>query len=314
MRHPSSEFSFTRVIAILLICFFIVAKGVSQVASPPTLEKTLQQKYLEKAFTLRGFYGDYSLHFDNTGAPLGNLHPDSWTTAIVVIKKLQVSESKIQLEGVRLAEMYNVEQSKFVPVLTKQKIVIVVDRNASETESEVTSSLGRIFLNQNDHLIDLVPSYWRPFLSSAIEKVPQQTGTDCYRTKGSASRDGDGTISWSCEENAKLKTPTPSTTDLNPSSLPYRAGKGVSAPHPIFTPDPDYSDLARTMKFGGVTILQTEIKTDGTTSNTIILRPLGFGLDERAVAAIKIWKFSPAVFKNQPVPVLITVQVEFHKY
>ncbi len=42
-----------------------------------------------------------------------------------------------------------------------------------------------------------------------------------------------------------------------------------------------------------------------------MLRGLGYGLDERAVEAVKQWSFNPATRKGVPVDVLVEVAMEF---
>ncbi|HEY1463394.1 MAG TPA: energy transducer TonB [Terriglobales bacterium] len=94
----------------------------------------------------------------------------------------------------------------------------------------------------------------------------------------------------------------------------FRVGGGVSAPKPILTPDPEYSEEARKAKFQGTCVLSVIVGPDGRTSNIHIARSLGLGLDEKAIEAVKGWTFQPAMKDGRPVAVAISVQVEFHLY
>jgi len=74
----------------------------------------------------------------------------------------------------------------------------------------------------------------------------------------------------------------------------FKIGGGVSAPVPIFKPEPEYSEEARKAKFQGSVLLSIVIQSDGTTSNIRVIRALGLGLDEKAIEAVTKWRFRPS--------------------
>lgn len=94
----------------------------------------------------------------------------------------------------------------------------------------------------------------------------------------------------------------------------YRVGGGVSAPRIVFQPDPEYSEEARKAKYQGTVVLYVEVGTDGRTHNIRIQRSLGLGLDEKAVEAVRSWKFEPARKDGQPVTVGVNIEVNFRLY
>ena len=57
----------------------------------------------------------------------------------------------------------------------------------------------------------------------------------------------------------------------------YKIGGGVSAPVPVFKPEPEYSEEARKAKYQGSVTLSIVIMADGSTSNIRVVRPLGLG-------------------------------------
>jgi len=91
----------------------------------------------------------------------------------------------------------------------------------------------------------------------------------------------------------------------------YRIGGGVSSPVPIFKPEPEYSEEARKAKFQGAVLLSIVILPDGTTTNIRVVRPLGLGLDEKAIEAVQKWKFRPSLKDGKPVAVSANVEVNF---
>ncbi len=91
----------------------------------------------------------------------------------------------------------------------------------------------------------------------------------------------------------------------------YRIGGGVSAPVPIFKPEPEYSEEARKAKFQGAVLLAIVILPDGSTSNIRVIRPLGLGLDEKAIEAVRKWRFRPSMKDGSAVAVSANVEVNF---
>lgn len=94
----------------------------------------------------------------------------------------------------------------------------------------------------------------------------------------------------------------------------YRVGGGVSAPRAIYSPDPEYSEEARKAKYQGDVILWVVIGPDGRVHDVRVARTLGLGLDEKAVEAVKTWRFEPAKKDGQPVAVQLNIDVTFHLY
>ncbi len=94
----------------------------------------------------------------------------------------------------------------------------------------------------------------------------------------------------------------------------YRVGGGVSAPRAIYQPDPEYSEEARKAKWQGTVVLWVVIGPDGKTRDIKIVRSLGMGLDEKAIEAVRTWRFEPGKKDGQPVAVQVNVEVNFRLY
>ena len=94
----------------------------------------------------------------------------------------------------------------------------------------------------------------------------------------------------------------------------YRVGGGISAPTAISSPDPDYTEEARRAKKQGTCVLWLIVDSTGHPRDIRVVRGLGFGLDAKALEAVKQWKFNPALKDGKPVDVQISVEVEFHLY
>ncbi len=94
----------------------------------------------------------------------------------------------------------------------------------------------------------------------------------------------------------------------------YHIGGGVSAPIPIFTPEAEFSDEARRAKYQGVCLISLIVDAQGNPQNPRVVRPLGMGLDEKALEAVRKYKFKPAMKGNTPVPVMMSIEVNFRLY
>lgn len=91
----------------------------------------------------------------------------------------------------------------------------------------------------------------------------------------------------------------------------FRVGGGVSSPIPVYKVEPEYSEEARKAKFQGTVVLSIIIDEKGTPTNFKVVRPLGLGLDEKAIEAVSKWRFRPGVKEGKPVAVIATVEVNF---
>lgn len=94
----------------------------------------------------------------------------------------------------------------------------------------------------------------------------------------------------------------------------FRVGAGVSPPRPIYQPEPEFSEEARKAKYQGICTLALIVGADGRPSNIHVQSSLGMGLDEKAIEAVKNWRFEPAMKDGHPVAVAIAVEVDFHLY
>lgn len=95
----------------------------------------------------------------------------------------------------------------------------------------------------------------------------------------------------------------------------YHVGGGITAPVPIYDPDPEFSDEARRAKYQGIVLVGLIVDAQGNPQNVHIVRSLGMGLDENAMKAVRTYKFKPAMKDGKtPVPVQITIEVNFRLY
>jgi TonB family protein len=114
---------------------------------------------------------------------------------------------------------------------------------------------------------------------------------------------------------AQLPEPAQAPQPPQPAQAPqagaYRIGDGVSAPVPIYQPQPDYTEQAKSAQWQGTVGLSLVVDDTGKPVSIKVTKSLGMGLDEKAVEAIQKWKFKPGTKDGQPVPVQANIEVNF---
>ena len=88
-------------------------------------------------------------------------------------------------------------------------------------------------------------------------------------------------------------------------------GGAITPPQVVYKAEPQYSEAARKVRLQGMVMLRIEIGTDGRATNVGVRQSLGLGLDDRAMDAVKQWKFLPGKVNGKPVPMVAYVEVNF---
>lgn len=90
---------------------------------------------------------------------------------------------------------------------------------------------------------------------------------------------------------------------------------GASQPKLIYSPDPEFSEEARKAKYQGVVVLNVVVGADGRVHNASVFRSLGMGLDEKALEAVRLWRFEPGKTRDgRAVEVRAQIEVNFRLY
>jgi TonB family protein len=91
----------------------------------------------------------------------------------------------------------------------------------------------------------------------------------------------------------------------------YRIGGDVSAPSLLSKVEPEYSEEARKAKYSGEVLLSIIVDEHGLPRDIKVVRPLGLGLDEKAVEAVSHWRFRPGMKGGRAVATQAQVAVNF---
>lgn len=93
-----------------------------------------------------------------------------------------------------------------------------------------------------------------------------------------------------------------------PNAPPRRYSRN---PEVISKTEPEFSEEARKARHQGSVVLAAEVGVDGRAHNIRVVRSLGLGLDERAIAAVSEWRFRPAISDGKPATAPATIEVFF---
>lgn len=91
----------------------------------------------------------------------------------------------------------------------------------------------------------------------------------------------------------------------------YHVGGGVRAPIVLHEVDPEFSEEARKAKFSGNVLVDLIIDEQGNPLHVHVARGVGMGLDEKAVEAVRQYRFKPATKDGKPVKVELGIEVNF---
>lgn len=237
--------------------------------------------YKNKVATLRGFYQESKLRYNQAGEPLQSYTAGPWTLfGKLLIKKFRLKNDKAQIEAQRLLILF--DDGKMRLMTTHRAVRIEIAFPASATEFSLQLALRKVFLPVEENLSKSVPEMWQSFL---LQTENQEADL------------------LNAEDNAK-------GCALPPGVYPIVEGE-ASPPVCISCPGPRYEPVAKKYQIEGSIVFAAIISEDGNVRDLRIRKALGAGLEERAAEAIQRWKFKPAQRAGKPVAVKLMVEVHF---
>lgn len=244
----------------------------------------LRDSMQKKIFMLRGFPANNRLTYTATGELEQPLKEGPWSLAAIRIDKVDFDAGRTVIKGKRvgLTPMGDTDLEKWI---LDQNIEIVIRQDLAELKSDAFASLFyKVFFRNGEDWSDASPPYWRDYMKRRL-----------------------------AVQNGRSPVPNPKSESTFLGSL-EKVGSGVSAPRVIQAPDPEYEEVARAAKYQGVVVLHLIVDEQGKPQNIRIVHMIGLGLDDRAVEAVRKWRFQPAKRNGKPVAVAINVEVNFNLY
>jgi TonB family protein len=109
-------------------------------------------------------------------------------------------------------------------------------------------------------------------------------------------------------------TPQDAATAAPAQEKVYKVGNGVTPPVLTYSVDAEFTQKAKHAKHQGVSVVQCIVDSHGMPQHVHTVRKLGWGLDEKAIDAVRQYRFKPGTLDGKPVAVAITIEVNFHIY
>ena len=310
-------------------------------------EEELRKMLVGKALYLRGGYLDNTLRFNERGHLVGHSPEGSYTLCAIEINKIRLTKHKVELEGIRYALhfggklAYEDTSKPFdrVRITPKKKVLtITVDREIvvnQKIKKDLKIGKGKrrkgepapagqpaaapAELSEADQLkasIAAAPQAERP----ADKKSVTTTTSQLHATK--VLEDAIGNIfAQGLDERMLAAMPefwrlyyeaAAAKSDYRPKDPSVLRQNTVDKKALLLTKfEPDSNEFAQANGVAGMALFHTVVGADGKAQEIAIGRPIGFGLDENAVAAIHKLSFEPAVKDGKPVPVLLDLVVQF---
>jgi TonB family protein len=281
--------------AIAALLALTLLSAQSAWADRGSLEKQVKFDYLEKVLTLRHFYSGDRLRFHSGGTLQGDAAPvGPWTLdGQIEVEDVRLHGAQLVIKGRRIHQVFDAQhnpqdqlttiknehrkqQKELGKELRRLKVAVEIDLPSQQPDQkDVSSAIHAIFLANSESMMDIVPPFWRAYFAKQEGKPAPQVRGPLYS---------------------------------------FKPGGGMSPPHGTYDPDPEYSEEARKVKYQGTVVVSLIVDASGAPRDLQIAKPLGLGLDEKAIEAVSTWKFEPARKDGKPVSVVINVEVNFRLY
>lgn len=298
-------------------------------------EEELKRMLVSKPMLLRGGYLSDSLKFNLHGQLIGESAPAPFTLCGVEIDRVRLTRHKVILVGARYglhflgALAYEdspnaVDRVKITPKKKSLKITIERElvvkpkkKKAKEVETEHSKSAAGIEpasaenatavqekqpVDSRDAKTTTSPAHSAMVLKEALDAV---FANSIDKRMIAAMPDF-----WKLYYQAAA-----AKTDYRPADPAVMRQNMVDQKARLITKfEPASNQFAQDHSVAGMALYHVVIEANGKPGEIAVTRPIGFGLDENAVAAIRRAKFEPAIKDGKPVPVLLVLVVQFRIY
>jgi outer membrane biosynthesis protein TonB len=307
--------------------------------TPPLTEDALRSRYVGKMVFLRGLYQGDDLQFDQDGKVNGSPAAASFTLSALEIKKVTLSKHKLEIEADRYGlhffgalpygddsqQPYDKVKLSKKPVrisIERELVVIPKVKKEKETKSagpSVAQGSGAVGAPGAPASASAAPAPAVPTPAAPVFVPPPGTTTSPAHSSMVMNKALDNVLANGIDDRMLAHLPDYwqeyfKSKKEHRQFMPANAqpvGPGVTPPKVLNSIDPSSNEYAQKYGIAGLALFRTVVDASGKPQEIAIARPIGFGLDEKAVDAIKASHFTPAVANGQAVPVVTDVVVTF---
>ena len=261
---------------LLGISLLVAETGWAQTA--PT-QQELETRLKSQFLMLRGMWDGERLTFDTQGDLVGTAGKRFFSESAVVVEQVQLSDTELEIRGRRAGLEFSLNSfSNRLKIsakpYNKEDIDITISRDPQRPEA-LDDAINQVFsFGIDEKLAAAAPFYWQWLLGQYLH-------LDLYK-------------------------PEPTSTD----QVNYPGG-GVRNPILKYAPDDLIERAVNILHASGVSVIGLTVDVHGMPRNVHVVRPLGMGADEYAVAEVQQYRFEPAIYHGHGVPVDINIEVNF---
>jgi len=180
---------------------------------------------------------------------------------------------------------------------------------------EAQAILAKVFAFSKKDFVDSLPDLWRGYAIRNFDFDSAKPGELRFTMEEPAPREKKHhEDSKPADASSPAQPGSPPAAETPASERTFSVGNGVSAPRPLQTPEPEYSQAARYEKYQGAVTVSVIVDKEGKVGKIELVRPLGLGLDEQAAVQMKTWRFGPAKHDGEPVAVAMNIEIHFALY
>jgi TonB family protein len=313
-------------------------------ATTPLSEDVLRAKYLGKLIFLRGSYMGDNLEFDTSGKVNGSPTATSFTLSAFEVRKVKLTKRTLELEGDRYglhflgALPYEDQTQSFDKVkISKKPVRISIEREVivipkvkkekkkAPTPQEVAAAQTLKTRDETPADGTSAPQVTKPATAAAADETKKALAAVSPEHSAMVMNKALDII-FADDIDPRMMSHLPDywqeyfnsksqRRPFMPSDSSIKAmSDGMTPPKVLNKIDPDSNEYAQEYGIAGMEMLRTVVDANGIPRQMAIARPIGFGLDEKAVEAIKHSRFTPATQNGQPVPVVVDLVVTFRIY
>jgi TonB family protein len=309
-------------------------------STPPLTEDALRARYDGKLIFLRGSYLGDDLNFDMNGKVNGSPSVASFTLSAFEVRKVKLSKHKLDIEADRYglhyfgALPYEDETKSFdqvkiskkpVHISIEREVIVIpkVKKDKKKKEPTAQEAAAAQSLKTRD------AAAGQPAAPAATPAAAAETNAALAAVSPAHSamvmnkaldnifaKDIDQAMMSHLPDYWQLYFASKSQhRPFIPADASIKVvGDGVTPPQVLNSIDPSSNEYAQKFGIAGMELLRTVVDSTGVPRQIAIARPIGFGLDEKAVEAVKNSHFRPATANGQPVPVVVDLVVTFRIY
>ena len=306
-------------------------------------EEQIRSQLAGKLLFLRGFYLDDNLKFSEQGHVIGAPQKGSFTLCAVEIKKVKLTKHTLELEGDRYGLHFfgalpyeddskpfdrvrlTGKKTKSVKISIDRELVVIPkvkkpkkgDKNKAPEQLQAGSAAPATSATEAPELVaDATPSAPAKKDPNAVTttsspahsaQLMQTAINSIFADRIDAKMMASLPDYWQFyyQEKVNHKEFTPASADVQ------KVGGDITAPKLLNGLEPGSNEYAQKNGIAGITLFRTVVDAQGKPTEIAISRPIGFGLDEKAIEAIRKSNFKPATKDGQPVPVVVDLVVTF---